>query len=150
MPGELATAERWIAAQLDDDTLRGVIVGGQTYMGAYNRHAPEEAPGWYIVYSLQSPGADQTVLCGSRTMSDPLFFIRAVGQDCGFADLEAVEDRLDALFGNASVDAGAVIPGSPAFDVVRESPFQDDDPQEDGIGVTYYITGGLYRFSIRP
>jgi hypothetical protein len=125
---EIVVAEQYIYGKL------AALVGGRVYSGI----APATATYPLIVFQVQSPGADVTVIGGERIWADPLFLVRAVGKSASWSSVSATADAIDVALHNTS--GGAVVWCR------RESPFSLIEVTDAGI--QYRHLGGLYRLRV--
>ena len=146
------TVEQALSARLTDDTaLWDAATGGIHYAVVPQRTAkPTVTRGIaavpvVVVFSLQSPGADGNTLESGRSISNPLFFVRAIGEGAHFEGVRAAAERIDALLQGWR----RLEDGEPRFICERESEVQLPPDEREG-GAIGYVMGGMYRFRVMP
>ena len=134
---ELLAAEQFIYTKLVNDQTLKDLVDNRVFFGIDECDIYPQ-----VQFSISSPGRDAGPVGVLRAYSTPLYLIKAVGKGGGFADLDSIVTRIDALMAGASgtATAGTVI------SVIRESPFSMEEPAE---GTRFYHRGGLYRFMVQ-
>jgi len=146
---------KWIYDTLStDDTLAALLSGSKApyyQQGIYLEVAPEKDPRTqlmpqlpYVVYSrLGSDGSDQTVLCGDRYYTIPIFRITVWDQKNGsisYSRVKEIIDRVDTLLAKQTVTASGLTFLSQRYDT--------DQPFEIGSdGRVDYGLSLLYRFN---
>jgi hypothetical protein len=131
-------AHRWIGSRLDDAQIKALATGGVHY-----HRAPKGAVPPYVIYRVQSQGADENGGGGCRAFSNPLYLVAAVGlPGAALSDLEPLAKRVDErLQGQLHVDGVAEV----RLWCVRESTVELPEDAPDGLRWTL---GGLYRLSL--
>lgn len=146
---------KWIYDTLSaDSTLAALLAGSKApnyQQGVYLEVAPEKDPVSqkmpqlpYIVYQrVGSEGSDQTVLCGDRYYTIPIFRITVWDQKNGSISYQRINNiinRVDLLLGKQTVTVSGLTFLSQRFDT--------DQPFEIGSdGRVDYGLSLLYRFN---
>lgn len=153
MAYEPKAIEDWIYDTLKGDaTLAGLLAVDNRpdnyQQGIYNTLAPEIDPVSrkqpmvpYVVFTLDSAGEDETVLCGSRVFSRPRYRVTVWDNQTGavsFARVGTIMDRIDTLLDNQMVTTT-----TPDFFIQRAIPGQTFSMSAGG-RVDYGITA-VYR-----
>lgn len=136
---ETIIADTWLYSVLSSDAATAAIVGTRIYGDI----ADQDAAYPYIVYQMQSPGNDVSVIGMHRIFATPLYLVRVIEATNGYSDNAiVVANRIDALLHRAS---GAVSGG---YNIAtnRERPFR---LTEIANGRQVRHLGGLYRLRIQ-
>lgn len=134
---EAAHAYEWLLQALQDPT---IAAAGS--LGVYPDLAPADGPFPRVVFGLQSPGSDAKDSQQYRLLTNPLFFVRAVGYASQFLTCMAIADAVDTLIDRAS---GTGPDGVTIRMATREQPIILTQMVDN---VTWKIVGGLYRLYI--
>lgn len=140
---ELIAVERWLFDTLTGDAALAAAAKNGIHPDVDRGTNPDAIA---VIFSLQSPGADDNSLCATRTESTPLYLVRARKRTRRAAELETSAKRIDALLHGAE-DAIGEAPDTYRLYVERESPFRFSFSEN---GVEYHQLGGLYRFRVIP
>jgi len=136
---EINRIEAWLTQRLGGDATLAALAPG----GVHAEINVAEAAFPYVVFELQKP-EDVLTLNARRVMTQAVYLVRAIGRDCGAADLQAAADRIDALLG--WYRAEGLLTGGGVRGCYREAPFKLIELEG---GVVYPHLGGLYRIIVQ-
>lgn len=132
---ELLTIEQFLYTTLSADEALTELVGASICSGAAKGIYPCVAFAEMSSRDINGAGA-------TRIATSSLYLVRAIGKGNGFAVIDPIASRIDALLHGARQEpASGVVLSS-----VREKPFSDEEIVD---GVCYYHRGGLYRILVR-
>lgn len=138
---EIHRAQKWIYDKLAADASVVAAVSDRIY----SDQAPEAAAFPFVLFNLQSPGADTRGNNTVRLMALPLFQIKIIADGPADDGVRAAVDAIDALFQEAVTETSE----STVFSARREFPINYLEPKRDSSGFfTHY--GGAYRLFIYP
>lgn len=134
---EAGHAYEWLYQMLQDPS---IAAAGS--LGLYPDLADADAPTPHVVFGLQSPGNDTKDSQQYRLLTNPLFFVRAVGMRNQFLTTVAIADAVDTLLDCAS---GTGPDGTVIRMCTREQPIILTQMVDNTV---WKIAGGLYRLYI--
>lgn len=134
---EAGHAYEWLNQELQDAS---ITAAGS--LGVYPDLAPADGPYPRVVFGLQSPGNDTKDSQQYRLLTNPLFFVRAVGYASQFLACIAIADAVDTILDRAS---GTGPDGVVIRMATREQPIILTQMVDNTI---WKVVGGLYRLYI--
>jgi hypothetical protein len=148
LANELVPLASYVTSRLTGDGALAAIVAARCFADL----APEVDPATglapvypLLIWHLQAV-RDINALGMNRVMTLPLLCVKVVGQDTGYAGIQAAADRVDARLhkapGQSVTFGGATITVAGAY---REQPLMYSKPED---GVLYSYLGGIYRFIV--
>lgn len=135
---ELTSAEAWLNATLSDDsTLLGYAPGG-----VFADLAPDGTATPYVIFTLQSPGADSLTMNVVRLLTNPLYQVVVVAESSKMTAIVNAASRLDDLLKRTAGTAT----GGDISSCYREQPVEKTQLINT---VKWKSVGGLYRLQIQ-
>ena len=136
---ELSRANKFIYTQLAATAAVTSVVSNRIYA----RKAPQRATFPFVLYSVQSPGADTQGVGKARILTNPLYQIKIICKDNPDANINTAADAIDDLFQQVT----HALQDDVRISTYRQAPleFTEDTPNSSEV---YYHLGGLFRFHI--